>query len=123
MPRGWAGKIRVLLLHPESPYIFKRAKEIDLNEQLYKQQAIATARYIRFLKEKYGINIQFKYYLTKPHWRFILLDEKGFVSYYSTKIEGPELPQYELKSGYNSLFNAFSTLFEQLWITAEEGVV
>jgi len=123
LPRGWGGEIRVLLLHPESSYMLERADEIDLDGQLYKQQSVETARYIRFLKENRGINIQLKYYRTKPHWRFILLDDQGFVSYYLTKEEGSELPQYELYSGYRSLFDAFSKLFEQVWGTAEEVII
>lgn len=123
LPKKWNGKIRVLLLNPESSYIVDRAKELEADVETIKNQCRMVMDNIRRLKENYGIDIKGAYYNTKPFLRYTLFDGFGFFSYPAWGEKYKPFPyQFRIKRGKTTLYGALSVHFEQLWKISEKVV-
>lgn len=123
LPKKWNGKIRVLLLNPESSYVADRAKELEADVATIKNQCRMVMDNIRRLKENYSIDIKGAYYDTKPFLRYTLFDGVGFFSYPAWGEKYKPFPyQFRIGQGQTTLYNALNVHFEQLWRISEKKV-
>ena len=110
-------RVRVLLLHPDSPATARRAAEIgESAESLAGGVRLAEAR----LRELADVgDVQAFRYRVLPTWRVIRLDTTLYVSAFDTDWEGHESATYKvLATPHGPLYRGFRRMFDAM---VEEG--
>ena len=121
LPMGWKGKIRILLLHPDSKFVALRAKSRNVDEKMVKNQIRATTTSIQNVKRLRNLDIEVRYYHSLPVWRFTLFDTIGYFSY---MYQGEFLRSYfEVSKGKSGLFETFSNMFDREWDAGVETII
>ncbi|MEU5811249.1 helix-turn-helix transcriptional regulator [Streptomyces sp. NPDC047718] len=114
-------RVRVLLLHPESPALATRAAEIgESAESLAGGVRLAEAR----LRELAGIcDIQAYRYAMLPTWRVIRTDNTMFVGAFDSGWEGHESATYKvMERPHGPLYRGFRRMFDAVIDGAERTV-
>ncbi len=119
LPRGWDGKIQILILDPNSDHLRDRALELGHDPVNFAKECRNSIHNIVRLKENYGVSIEVRLYNEKPILRTIIFDDRALLSYYIGE-EGHIQVQYELKPGDSSFFRLIKILFENLWSNSLE---
>jgi hypothetical protein len=118
---GEAPRVRVLLLHPESPAVALRAAEIgESAESLAGGVRLAEAR----LRELSGAcDLKAYRYRIFPTWRIIRLDTTMYVSAFDAGWEGHESATYKvMETPHGPLYRGFRRMFEALIGDAEQTI-
>ena len=118
LPKSWKGKIQILLLNPDSPYLISRAKELGLNPKQFATECRVSIQTISYLKQKFGTDIELRVYNRRPVVRTIIFDDRALLSYYIGN-QGHIPIQYEIKGGENSLLRMINLLYDELWNKSE----
>lgn len=114
LPKSWNGRIEVLLLDPDSPYLRERAEELGHNPAQFATECRSAIQNISRLKKEYGTDIEVRVYSRKPVVRAIIFDDRALLSYYIGG-EGHIPIQYEITAGDNSLLRMLNLLYDELW--------
>lgn len=122
-------RLKVILLSPNSLWINRGIMALRKYESLddFKSELSSThiivemgmKRFVQDLNlEKSGI----KYQNGEPYFRFIMIDDSVFVSTYAeTPTEQVrDLPVFEIKKSYGSLYGSLKKHFNDLWINNSE---
>jgi transcriptional regulator with XRE-family HTH domain len=114
-------KVRVLLLHPESPALALRAAEIgESPESLTGGVRLAEAR-LRELAPHCNVSV-YRYRIL-PTWRIIRLDTTMYVSAFDARWEGHESATYKLmETPCGPLYRGFRRMFDALIGDAEQTI-
>ncbi|MBK8853212.1 MAG: NUDIX domain-containing protein [Saprospiraceae bacterium] len=117
-------QLKILLLSPKSRWLNrgflalrKYEKIEDVINELNSTHKILEIGMLKFLRDKLLFNSGIKYHFGEPYFRFILTDKSVFVSTYA---ENPttqvrDLPVYEFKKEYGSLYGSLRKHFNDLW--------
>lgn len=120
LPVSWKGKVRILLLHPNSKFIPLRARSRSVSDEMVRSQILASAGSIKNLKSLTHLDIEVRYYWSVPAWRFVLFDKVGYFSYMS---QGRFLNSYlKISKGNDGLYEALSDIFDLEWESSKENV-
>ncbi len=122
-------RLKIILLSPNSAWVNRGIMALRKYESLddFKSELSSThiivemgmKKFIKDLKlEKSGI----KYQKGEPYFRFIMIDDSVFVSTYA---ESPteqvrDLPVFEIKKDYGSLYGSLKKHFNDLWVNNSE---
>jgi transcriptional regulator with XRE-family HTH domain len=114
-------RLRVLLLHPESPALALRAAEIgESAESLAGGVRLAEAR-LRELSEQCELGVW--WYWSLPTWRAIRLDSTLFVSAFDVGWEGHESATYKVvQTPHGPLHRGFRRMFDAMIADSERVV-
>jgi hypothetical protein len=118
---GAPPRVRVLLLHPESPAVALRAAEIgESAESLAGGVRLAEAR----LRELSGAcDLRAYRYRILPTWRIIRLDTTMYVSAFDAGWEDHESATYKvMETPHGPLYRGFRRMFEALIGDAEQTI-
>lgn len=118
---GTAPRVRVLLLHPDSPAVALRAAEIgESAESLAGGVRLAEAR-LRELVAACDLNA-YRYRIL-PTWRIIRLDTTMYVSAFDAGWEGHESATYKvMETPHGPLYRGFRRMFDALLGDAEQTI-
>lgn len=117
-------RLKMILLSPSSSWINRGFMALRKYESIddYKSELNSTHIIVEmgmktFLKELHLEKSGIKYQQGEPYFRFIMLDDTVFVTSYGEKPSEQvrDLPVYEIKEGYGSLYGALKKLFNGLW--------
>lgn len=117
-------QLKILLLSTKSKWLNrgfmalrKEEKIEDVVNELKSTHKILEIGMLKFLKEKKIFNSGIKYHLGEPIFRLILTDNSVFVSTYAEDptIQVRDLPVYEFKKEFGSLYGSFRKHFNDLW--------
>ncbi|MDT3395422.1 helix-turn-helix transcriptional regulator [Streptomyces sp. B1866] len=114
-------RVRVLLLHPDSPALARRAAEIgESAESLAAGIRLAESR----LREASGVcEMQVYRYRLLPTWRIIRLDTTMFVSVFDARWEGHDSAAYKvMETPYGPLYRGFRRMFDAMLDDSERTV-
>lgn len=94
----------------------------DFKSELESTHIIVEMGMKKFLKELHLAKSGIKYHYGEPYFRFIMIDDTVFVSTYA---ENPteqvrDLPVFEFKNGYGSIYGSLKKHFNDLWINNSE---
>ena len=118
-------RLKIVLLSPKSTWInrgfmaLRKYESIDdFKSELNSTHVIVEMGMKKFLKELSLEKSGIKYQKGEPYFRFIMIDDTVFVSSYA---ENPseqvrDLPVYEIKKDYGSLYGALKKHFNGLWV-------
>ena len=118
-------RLKMVLLSPESSWInrglmaLRKYESIDdFKSELESTHIIVEMGMKKFLKELHLEKSGIKYQKGEPYFRFIMIDDTVFVSTYA---ETPseqvrDLPVFEIKKDYGSLFGSLKKHFNDLWV-------
>lgn len=122
-------RLKIILLSPNSSWINRGIMALrkyesldDFKNELSSTHIIVEMGMKKFIKdlqlEKSGI----KYQNGEPYFRFIMIDDSVFVSTYAeTPTEQVrDLPVFELKKNYGSLYGSLKKHFNDLWVNNSE---
>jgi len=114
-------RLRVLLLHPDSPALAQRAGEIgESPESLANGVKLSEAR----LKELSAVcDIEAYRYRLLPTWRIIRCDSTMYVSAFDANWEGHESATYKvMETPHGPLYRGFRRMFEAMLDEGERTV-
>lgn len=122
-------RLKIVLLSQNSPWINRGFMALRKYETLEDFKSELTSSHIivemgmkKLIKEKPLEKSGIKYHKGEPYFRFILIDDSIFVSSYA---ENPteqvrDLPVFEIKKSFGSLYGALKKHFNDLWINNSE---
>ena len=117
-------RLKIILLSPNSPWInrgfmaLRKYESIDdFKSELNSTHTIVEIGMKKFIKELELEKSGIKYQKGEPYFRFIMIDDSVFVSTYA---ENPteqvrDLPVFEIKKDYGSLYGSLKKHFNDLW--------
>ena len=114
-------QLRVLLLHPDSPALIRRAGEIgESPESLASGVRLSEAR----LKELSAVcDVRAYRYRLLPTWRIIRCDSTLYVSAFDANWEGHESATYKvMETPHGPLYRGFRRMFEAMMDEGERAV-
>lgn len=122
-------RLKIILLSPESSWVNRGFMALRKYETLddFKSELISTHTIVemgmkKFVKELHLEKSGIKYQKGEPYFRFIMIDDSIFVSTYA---ENPteqvrDLPVFEIKKNYGSLYGSLRKHFNDLWVNNSE---
>lgn len=122
-------RLKVLLLSPDSAWVNRGIMALrkyesldDFKSELNSTHLIVEMGVKKFVKELHLEKSGIKYQKGEPYFRFIMIDDCVFVSTYA---EAPteqvrDLPVFEIKKDYGSLYGSLKKHFNDLWINNAE---
>ena len=114
--------VRVLVLDPTSPFVKVRATEVGGDSGLLRNGIQLGMSVIEEMRTS-GLNIALRCYSRQPVWRFLMIDDRIFMSAFVPSIEGHEFPVVEcIYTGARSLYAILSRQFEEIWKSAGDQV-
>jgi transcriptional regulator with XRE-family HTH domain len=118
---GTAPRVRVLLLHPDSPAVALRAAEIgESAESLAGGVRLAEARLRELVA---ACDLSAYRYRILPTWRIIRLDTTMYVSAFDAGWEGHESATYKvMETPHGPLYRGFRRMFDALLGDAEQTI-
>ncbi|SRR6266511_342417 len=114
-------RVRVLLVHPDSPAAEQRAAEVgESAEAMAAGIRLATGRLAELATT---VRVEAYWYRVLPVWRMISADEAVFVSVFDTANEGHEAAMYQLvPAPAGVLYRGYRRMFEALRSGADRVV-
>lgn len=122
-------RLKIILLSPDSRWVNRGIMALRKYESLddFKRELNATHMIVemgmkKFIKELHLMKSGIKYQKGEPYFRFIMIDDSVFVSTYAeTPTEQVrDLPVFEIKKDYGSLYGSLKRHFNDLWINTSE---
>ncbi len=122
-------RLKTILLSPNAACVnrgfmaLRKYESIDdFKSELNSTHIIVEMAMKKFLKELHLEKSGIKYQKGEPYFRFIMIDDSVFVSTYA---ENPieqvrDLPVFEVKKNYGSLYGSLKKHFNDLWINNSE---
>lgn len=122
-------RLKMILLSPDSSCVnrgfmaLRKYESInDFKSELNSTHIIVEMGMKKFIKDLYLEKSGIKYHKGEPYFRFIMIDDTVFVSTYA---ENPteqvkDLPVYEIKKQYGSLYGSLRKHFNDLWVNNSE---
>jgi len=113
----------ILLLHPKSKFVEQRSREAGYkNPDQIRREITSSVDRLTDLKTRCGLeHLHVRYYDAMPVFRFVLVDEKAFLSFYPRSAPGTSIPVVEIGQSPVSLWNALDRYFEYLWAESNEA--
>jgi hypothetical protein len=110
------GRLRVLLLSPESDEFAKRASRVGCSRETYRKAAVATIAQLEKLRRRKG-NVDYRFYDGNPIWRIFMGSGEALVQHVAFSEQEANQPIYRIASGDtgSSFYPAFQLYFETLW--------
>lgn len=122
-------RLKIILLSPNSSWINRGIMALrkyesldDFKNELSSTHIIVEMGMKKFIKDLHLEKSGIKYQNGEPYFRFIMIDDSVFVSTYAeTPTEQVrDLPVFELKKNYGSLYGSLKKHFNDLWVNNSE---
>lgn len=109
------------MLNPDSDQVKKRANEIGMSLDEYRNQMIKSLNFLKNIKQKKGNNIKVKFYNNAPFWKFIILENSEYVwiQQYPNDRHVQDSPAfafaYNKTRNQENIYTFFERHFEKRW--------
>jgi hypothetical protein len=115
------GKIRFLLLNPESAYLEQRALDENEAPSSWRNDITSTLRRLKKLKTESDLPIDVRLYDAYPIWRVVIIDNKSLnVHWFLPKKPGHHSPELILLTTRDGLDIPIKRSFEETWRNSVE---
>ncbi|MFA6587598.1 MAG: hypothetical protein WCT08_00875 [Patescibacteria group bacterium] len=114
LPKGWNGRILILMLDPASTHMIVRANELGHEPNHFALECQNGIRNILELKRSHALNLEIRLYNRRPVIRTIIFDKRALLSYYVGS-NGHISKQYQIVDGQNSLYRMTKLLYDEIW--------
>jgi hypothetical protein len=111
-------EIKFLVVDPESSYIDERARELRESPEEYKTKLIATFKEL-INKTDDKENIKKRYHKEPPVFRFLILQEKVYFSFFEKEKKGTSVKVIRANAK-SEFYRGLNRYFEYIWNSSEE---
>lgn len=119
MERPNPGRLRVLLLSPESEEFEKRASRLGRTKETQFSAMRTTLAQLEKLRRRKG-NVEYRFYDGNPIWRLYMGSGEAFFQHVAYSEQDANQPIYSIEAASGSFYSAFLLYFETQWEGAKE---
>lgn len=113
------GRLRVLLLSPESEEFDKRASRLGRTKETQFSATRTTLAQLEKLRRRKG-NVEYRFYDGNPIWRLYMGSGEAFFQHVAYSEQDAAQPIYSIEAAAGSFYSAFLLYFETQWEGAKE---